>query len=946
MGGPKDNMKSSTSTPTEPNGLEPEARAYGGEAIGGYGVAGTRHDGPSQDAFSPSSETGQHTPTKPSSIQTLLAGLLYLFADGVTLCADGYEASRLAVQVVANVYYEQAGAFEDTSREREERLAEAIWQAHKAVQQWDEKLFCWREGRHLPQHFSPQEVKRRRGTQALCPECGKPLAGLQTTLVAALLHGCHLTVLKVGPSVALRLPADAKEPLEVLADSDQRKFLGMPGLSEQDFDRQDIILQPGDRVVLCGDGLIETLKEWLPGQAWKSYLRRQLSGENLQQATKDLIGQLHRFRQENAPHLDDDLTLLVVAVPEQATLNQWRTQVKKARERLSRKWLESNEKLEPDAFDPFIKHARVLLLHEPKPDANLWRKYGAALREKALAEMRKSGGILNEDAVNLMRDAAQVGDALARRWCQVIEIVQQIVDWGRKNPILLAKSAQWHEQVTEMLKDMNVVQTLPDVQRTLRSQLNPLKKELKNENQLEAAAHYERLFQEWEEAIESQQHKKHNGKNGPLFASQPPSSPSTVEPADSDDEEEAGSEIEEQPPPEPPPEPPALRHETHSRRLSLSATITDAKSVLCQLASLPVSGDRRDLAKMIELMDEVTWRCSVTFYVLRDTWQALWLDPTYEFQLYAHSFPPSYQESDFYRLTQLAELLPMVAKVDEILQRAVTFDPRDEQAELAQTDLRKLAEFPEERFKEQLPPAVGLIPLMMARKLAEARYYANKLRWKQALQSLQDEPPCSPCVLLEQARDAYAQVIRQAFQAPDGTLSEDTEFWRLLNNVEWWRERFPEAKERQKEQPEEQPEEPPEEPPEQGVQSLHEPRSLTRRARLHLWLLRHIRPSGQQKVKNKFMLYLLIASVLLAVIGLLMLSLSLFASMTPNGPTYLSHHSNFMPGKSATLVPTIQQITVSSTPTTRALLVGMFTSSLVLVTQAVDQTRSQATSEA
>lgn len=481
----------------------PQAANYAGEAVGGYGVAGSRHEPPAQDALWPLLEFSQ---MELPFIKFLLSGRLYLLADGVTLCADGHEASRLAVETVSKAYYKQPGHAQDPPDQRNQSLTDAFWEANKVVQQWDEKFFCWRKEYHPRQHVTAQEVQKWRGEVPLCPKCGKFMAGLQTTSVGMVLRGRNLVLVRVGDSAALRLPANPSEPVEFLSYSEEASFLGMPTLSYHDLHRRDIQLQPGDCVVLCGDGVIDVLEGWQQetGQNWREYLRQQLDTSNLKQAVKRLICQLDQFRNTKAPHLDDDLTLLAVAIPDEATLTRLRNNVRQARHELNRLRQANHDKLKPDQYEELIQALEALLLHED--DKKLWQQYAEALRERALAQIRKVGRLDDPDALKWMKLAAQVDDGEAHRWKRVMLEYQQLASWHEKKQLSLLATAtiieheRWIHDFVELR--LNVPEVIADQQDFFQNIIAALKAENKS------VAPYEALLQRLHTVIEERKAEK------------------------------------------------------------------------------------------------------------------------------------------------------------------------------------------------------------------------------------------------------------------------------------------------------------------------------------------------------------------------------------------------------------------------------------------------------
>ncbi len=141
-----------------------QAGSYGGEPVAGYGLHGIRNQGMydnsqnsafltrddvTQDAFWPAMNMPDLQPQGVTVADYLLKGRLYMLADGVTACADGREASRLALKTVGAAFYAVEALPEDTAADRTERLRDAVWEAHNLLLNWEEKLACWRHGHSI-----------------------------------------------------------------------------------------------------------------------------------------------------------------------------------------------------------------------------------------------------------------------------------------------------------------------------------------------------------------------------------------------------------------------------------------------------------------------------------------------------------------------------------------------------------------------------------------------------------------------------------------------------------------------------------------------------------------------------------------------------------------------------------------------------------------------------
>lgn len=766
-----------------------QARAYAGEAVGGFGVAGMRHEGAIQDIFCPSSAEGL-SPAELSVVEMWLKGRLYLFADGVTLCADGRMASQLAVKRVKRAYYAPSEHLQEASG----GLIEAVWQAHQRLQQWDGGFFCWRKKFHPAQQITHQEARWRNG-QALCPSCGHALVGLQSTLVAILLRGRNLTCVAVGNSVLLRLPVNPGEPFDFIFNSKEKQFLGQPGLSHHDLQQKQMTLRAGDRLLLCGRGVIETLEHWqkVTGKNWQSALHSRLRGPNLQQATQELIEELHTFRYRNAPHLAHDLTLLVVAIPEAAIFKTLRNQMRNASDARHRLTNAAEDQLVLEAYKNLTNALEAFLLHEQ--DTAIWNQYGMALRQQAVAQMSVTGALNHPDARALMAKAVQVGDRDAARWLKMIEYGHEIINWRENKSTLLSQPTSWHEQVANTLMEINLVDQLQgSIIVTLRNSLKRLIKKLNEIHQPDAAMAYTPLFEKTDVNFKS--------ASSPDDSTDVPTAPITYLAAGKPSPARAEKEVQVQvlvlDASDLPPEPSKIGTE----RLLLRGTPERARFVLRNVANLIFVQDgqnKPNLAEAVRLIEEVaSTSASTNFYILREAWQTLWHDPDDKFELFSDLSSTSHQANDVYSLAELAHILSIADEVNQIVQKAATFHPQDEQIELAKHYKQKLARWPKETF-EALPAEMALIPYTVAYKLASARYDVSMLnRSKRAVQHLQNEPTHPPSPLLQSARKAYAEVMWPLFFSPHGEMPNRADLLRVLNEDPWLRTLFPSVAEVEK----------------------------------------------------------------------------------------------------------------------------------------------------
>lgn len=154
------------------------AQAYVREPMGGFGVAGDRHVGPSQDALWPS-RGGQLPDVK----HVRQVGRLYVLSDGMTRCADGHMASQLAVQTVGQQYYAKPSSHREGPSARLVRLQGGVWQAHLNLVAWNKQFFCGQKASHpdgkdviYKQAQLVQGGKLQDGV-AYCPLCNQEMVG-------------------------------------------------------------------------------------------------------------------------------------------------------------------------------------------------------------------------------------------------------------------------------------------------------------------------------------------------------------------------------------------------------------------------------------------------------------------------------------------------------------------------------------------------------------------------------------------------------------------------------------------------------------------------------------------------------------------------------------------------------------------------------------------------
>lgn len=294
---------------------------YAHEAAG-YGISGRRHAGGTQDALWPSNVADQGPVADPVLLRRL--GRLYIVADGVTHCADGAEASHLAVGAIAGAYY--GAPYPDTTLDitaRRARLLAALTTAHATLRRWPGDLYCayyFKHSDNQVRYWPAVQAEQRNGAPH-CPECGELLRGLLTTALAAVIAPDGLLLAAVGDSPTFRLSPQPGQPPEWLyGDTGEGQFLGSPLL---DPARSIVIAQRqvynGDAIVMVTDGFYDNLSGRHP-QDWSDALRA-LAGPDAPARTRALVRRLHAWGEEQRDaKFEDDQTLLTIFVtPETVT---------------------------------------------------------------------------------------------------------------------------------------------------------------------------------------------------------------------------------------------------------------------------------------------------------------------------------------------------------------------------------------------------------------------------------------------------------------------------------------------------------------------------------------------------------------------------------------------------------------------------------------------------
>ncbi len=174
-------------------------------------------------------------------VDYLIAGRLYLVADGVSRGLNGHEASQLAVQTIAKTYYEQVFQLDryPTDSDMVQSLEAAIVKAN-------------------------QKLLRRSGEQRRQRRLTDTKSYLQTTVICALLRGQSLIIASVGDSRLYGLRNDhsnTKVKASLLSEDQlgpNRHFVGTHLKQEQIFVSIKE-LTCGDALILCSDGLYKYL---------------------------------------------------------------------------------------------------------------------------------------------------------------------------------------------------------------------------------------------------------------------------------------------------------------------------------------------------------------------------------------------------------------------------------------------------------------------------------------------------------------------------------------------------------------------------------------------------------------------------------------------------------------------------------------------------------------
>ncbi|MGB1251728.1 MAG: protein phosphatase 2C domain-containing protein, partial [Candidatus Promineifilaceae bacterium] len=458
------------------------------ERVGAFTIPGPHHrDTGSQDSFWPTNAGDERLVAGLSRFDIAQHGRLYILADGVSLCADGQAASRIAVKTAGDYYYQTAGAYPNTDAGRIQRLEDAVWQAHLRVSDWDERYFCWRAERHpdgVSRHFKKEQMSAF--NPPICPLCNLPVVGLQTTILAALVRGNQLLIVGVGDCSAFRLPFEIDYGVEWIYTPQDGQFLGMSSLTRQSIMGQSFVLSPGDRALLASDGMVKVLNGLHSDMGWHNFLRQRLN-ENYQAEVQETILDLDGWRlsKPRQRKLHDDLTLVAVELlreePQQAATENAMAQYDALYAQQ-----ESGNLSESD-FEAFIHSAETALAHDDSQLLNdLYRR---ALHSYALTRLGNTTKFDDGKMRELLQHAAQATPS-AKDWVTVYRRLSQIDSWIHDEAKLSIIAPEQH---TQLVSDMYAVdfhgETPPLVSRIMEM-MGDLAGQLDARNMPTAASQY------------------------------------------------------------------------------------------------------------------------------------------------------------------------------------------------------------------------------------------------------------------------------------------------------------------------------------------------------------------------------------------------------------------------------------------------------------------------
>ncbi len=277
------------------------------EHVSGYGIAGKRHPGPSQDAFWPSN-VASHEQSGLGLLPERLTrfGRLYILSDGVTHSANGTLASQMAVQTIGERYYGRE------SNNYAANLRQSVIEAHTALARYDKTFYCWRKEKHpTGQTVKLPSYKLAKRNPPICPYCNEEMAGLQATLLAALVVDQRAYLVSVGDSRALIVRNGQPSPIFAPRKDE---FLGMPEFEPEYMIQESVqLLAPNDQILLFSDGVTDVLKARYGEEVWDTRLVQMTKAED---PIPTFIRDLHSYRVDIPKNkLQDDITLLGITIP-------------------------------------------------------------------------------------------------------------------------------------------------------------------------------------------------------------------------------------------------------------------------------------------------------------------------------------------------------------------------------------------------------------------------------------------------------------------------------------------------------------------------------------------------------------------------------------------------------------------------------------------------------
>ena len=466
--------------------------AYRYENAGGSTIPGPHHGQWSQDSFWPSTSTPYSPVAGLSGLDIVRHGRLYLVADGVSLCADGWEASSLAVETAYNYYYHTSQAYPYTEQGRQQRLEDALWQAHLALVNWDEKFFCWRGEKHpdgVPHYYKKDQLTAF--DPPTCPFCGGFLVGLQSTLLAVLVRGQRVIVAGLGDSSAFRISARAEFGEESLYTPFSDQFLGMPSLSRDAIVAQSFVTQPRDRIILCTDGVERVLNALYANAQWSDYLRERLEHLDLETVVPNFLLDLDSWR-STRPHegkLQDDMALVVVGILDEEGQQSLVDSALRNYDFLQAEQKIANP-LPTSVFKDFLDSAESALIHQDHPQ--LWQLYSSTLHAYALAKLNESIVFDDRGVRELLRASASLNPA-SRDWVTGYIHLSRLWSWANNKANPAEVSADMHHQITRDLYRLELQNKTPDLTPRIINLVENVAQQLTQLNRTEDARQYKTL---------------------------------------------------------------------------------------------------------------------------------------------------------------------------------------------------------------------------------------------------------------------------------------------------------------------------------------------------------------------------------------------------------------------------------------------------------------------